>query len=70
MLYTGTLFAPTQDRGEPGQGFTHKLGDRVAITSRRLGALVNRVGLSTDLPAWEFGAVDLMRSLAARGIKL
>ena len=29
MLFTGTMFAPIQDRDHPGQGFTHKVGDLV-----------------------------------------
>ncbi|HET7131167.1 MAG TPA: fumarylacetoacetate hydrolase, partial [Gammaproteobacteria bacterium] len=28
-LFLGTLFAPIQDRDEPGRGFTHKVGDAV-----------------------------------------
>ena len=28
MLFLGTLFAPTEDRDAPGEGFTHKIGDR------------------------------------------
>lgn len=67
-LFTGTLFAPTQDRDAPGEGFTHKVGDVVTIATPALGALVNRVGLSNKLPPWELGAVDLFRSLASRGI--
>ena len=31
--FLGTMFAPTQDRGEPGQGFTHKHGDIVTIAA-------------------------------------
>jgi fumarylacetoacetate (FAA) hydrolase family protein len=27
VLYLGTMFAPTQDRQAPGQGFTHEVGD-------------------------------------------
>jgi len=68
VLFTGTLFAPVQDRDTPGIGFTHKLGDVVEIASPRLGLLANRVGLSTEIPAWEAGALDLFRSLARRGI--
>jgi len=68
MLYLGTLFAPTQDRDAPGQGFTHHPGDVVTIAEPRLGALVNRVRLSTDCPEWTFGAGALMRNLAARGL--
>ena len=58
-LFTGTLFAPTQDRDEPGQGFTHKHGDVVTIRSRHLGALVNRVGACEELPEWSFGLRQL-----------
>lgn len=63
-LYTGTLFAPTQDRDVPGQGFTHKHGDVVTIRSRHLGALVNRVGPCEELPAWSFGLRELFNYLA------
>ena len=58
-LFTGTLFAPTQDRDEPGQGFTHRLGDLVTIRSRHLGALVNRVGAAEELPQWSYGLREL-----------
>ncbi|WP_326539606.1 fumarylacetoacetate hydrolase family protein [Pseudorhodoferax sp.] len=68
MLFCGTMFAPTQDRGAPGQGFTHHEGDRVAIRSARLGGLVNRVGRSDQLPPWRFGIGALMGNLAARGL--
>jgi fumarylacetoacetate (FAA) hydrolase family protein len=68
MLFLGTLFAPTQDRDTPGEGFTHKLGDRVLIRSAKLGALVNRVTTADVAPPWTFGVRALMRSLAARGL--
>ena len=67
-LFTGTLFAPTQDRDALGEGFTHKVGDVVSIRCDRLGVLTNLVGLSSELPPWSFGAVDLFRSLAERQI--
>jgi fumarylacetoacetate (FAA) hydrolase family protein len=67
-LFLGTLFAPTEDRDEPGRGFTHKMGDIVRISAPRLGALVNRVTTSRDAPPWTFGARELMRNLAARGL--
>jgi fumarylacetoacetate (FAA) hydrolase family protein len=67
-LYLGTMFAPTQDRDQPGQGFTHKPGDIVTVRSARLGALVNRVSRSDLAPPWCFGARALMRNLAARGL--
>ena len=66
MLFLGTLFAPTEDRDEPGQGFTHKLGDIVTISCPGLGALQNSVQLSTECPEWTFAASHLMRNLAAR----
>jgi fumarylacetoacetate (FAA) hydrolase family protein len=63
-LFTGTLFAPTQDRHQPGSGFTHVYGDRVQISSPHLGRLVNVVGRAEEIPRWEFGISALMRSLA------
>lgn len=68
MLFLGTLFAPTQDRDVPGEGFTHRVGDQVTISSPGLGALTNTVRLSTDCPPWAFGAAALMRNLAGRGL--
>lgn len=62
-LFTGTLFAPTQDRDEPGLGFTHKMGDTVTIRSRHLGALVNQVGRAEELPEWSFGLRQLFEYL-------
>jgi fumarylacetoacetate (FAA) hydrolase family protein len=68
MLFLGTMFAPTEDRGTPGEGFTHKLGDVVTMTSTDLGSLVNVVDLSTKCPEWSFGVGALMRNLAGRGL--
>jgi fumarylacetoacetate (FAA) hydrolase family protein len=67
-LFTGTLFAPTQDRDAPGMGFTHKPGDVVEIAAPALGTLVNTVTTAEDAPDWEFGIRDLMRNLHARGL--
>ena len=55
MLFLGTMFAPTKDRDAPGQGFTHHVGDRVEISSLRLGKLVNWVNHCDQLPPWNFG---------------
>jgi fumarylacetoacetate (FAA) hydrolase family protein len=70
VLYCGTPFAPTEDRGEPGQGFTHADGDLVSISSPELGTLVNRVTASEKAPRWSYGLLDLVRDLeAARSAK-
>lgn len=68
VLFLGTLFAPTQDRDVPGEGFTHKLGDVVTISAQGLGELTNTVRSSTECAEWKFGASHLMRNLAARGL--
>jgi fumarylacetoacetate (FAA) hydrolase family protein len=68
VLFCGTLFAPTQDRDEPGKGFTHKVGDTVAIRSERLGTLINPVTTSRDAPAWTMGIGAFMANLAGRGL--
>lgn len=68
MLFLGTLFAPTEDRDIKGEGFTHKPGDRVTISSPGLGTLTNTVRLSTECPPWRFGLRDLMRNLSSRGL--
>ncbi|MDM0053058.1 fumarylacetoacetate hydrolase family protein [Variovorax sp. J22R115] len=68
MLFLGTMFAPTQDRHGPGQGFTHVVGDRVTISAPELGALENRVVHSDQAARWSFGIGALMRNLAGRGV--
>lgn len=67
-LMTGTMFAPTEDRGEAGQGFTHHTGDVVIIASAPLGALINRVNHCEKIAPWTFGAAALMRNLSERGL--
>lgn len=68
ILFLGTLFAPTKDRGAPGKGFTHALGDLVTIATPKLGALVNRMKTSDECPPWTFGTRALMANLAKRGV--
>ncbi|KQN37067.1 fumarylacetoacetate hydrolase [Sphingomonas sp. Leaf407] len=68
VLFLGTLFAPVQDRDEPGRGFTHKPGDVVRISTPSLGELVNTVTTSKVAAPWGFGIRDLMRNLARRGL--
>lgn len=68
VLFTGTMFVPTDDRDEPGKGFTHKRGDIVDISSPRLGSLVNVVNSAEQAPDWTFGIRALMSNLATRGL--
>jgi fumarylacetoacetate (FAA) hydrolase family protein len=68
VLFLGTLFAPTQDRDDPGRGFTHKVGDVVSISTPRLGRLVNTVTTSADAAPWSQGIAALYANLAARGL--
>lgn len=67
VLFLGTMFAPTQDRYGPGQGFTHAVGDVVRVSTPQLGTLVNRVTTSDQAPPWTYGVSALMRDLARRG---
>jgi fumarylacetoacetate (FAA) hydrolase family protein len=68
MLFLGTMFSPIKDRGVPGGGFTHHLGDRVTISTPQLGALTNTVELSTEIEPWTFGVRALYQNLTARGL--
>jgi fumarylacetoacetate (FAA) hydrolase family protein len=68
VLFLGTLFAPVEDRDIKGQGFTHKIGDIVSVSSPELGCLTNRMVLTSEAPPWTFAASHLMRALARRGL--
>jgi fumarylacetoacetate (FAA) hydrolase family protein len=68
VLFLGTMFAPVKDRDAPGMGFTHHPGDVVTIAADKLGALVNVVTTCDQAPPWTFGAGELMRNLAKRGL--
>ncbi|PTB19729.1 fumarylacetoacetate hydrolase [Trinickia symbiotica] len=68
MLFLGTMFSPIKDRDAPGAGFTHHLGDVVTISTPTLGALVNTVQRSTEIPHWTFGVRALYRNLGRRGL--
>lgn len=68
MLFLGTMFAPTQDRGEKGSGFTHRPGDVVEISTPLLGTLRNTVVFCDEAAPWTFGTRALMRNLAGRGL--
>jgi fumarylacetoacetate (FAA) hydrolase family protein len=68
VLYLGTLFAPIDDRGAPGKGFTHHGGDIVTVAAPEMGALVNRIRRTDECEPWRYGVSHLMRNLAARGL--
>lgn len=68
VLFTGTLFAPTQDRDTAGMGFTHHRRDVVSISTDRLGQLINRVTTAEEAPDWTFGIRRLIANLTARGL--
>jgi fumarylacetoacetate (FAA) hydrolase family protein len=68
VLYLGTMFAPTKDRGEKGMGFTHKTGDIVTIKTPSLGSLTNRMMPADEAQPWTFGMRQLMENLAKRGL--
>ena len=67
-LMLGTMFAPSEDRDGPGQGFTHKKGDVVSISTATLGTLRNQVFECQDCPPWDYGTASLMRELSASGL--
>ena len=68
VLFIGTMFAPVADRGAPGSGFTHKVGDVVRIAAPEIGALVNEVVTCDQAAPWTFGTGALMANLARRGL--
>jgi len=68
LLFIGTMFAPVDDRGAPGSGFTHKTGDVVSIAAPELGALINEVVPCDQAEPWSFGMGALMANLARRGL--
>ncbi len=67
VLFTGTLFAPAEDRDEPGKGFTHQHGDVVEISSPRLGTLINTVAPTEDLQPWTYGIGRLVDYVSTHG---
>jgi len=68
ILFVGTMFAPVADRGAPGSGFTHKVGDVVSISAPELGTLINEVATCDQAEPWTFGTGALMANLAGRGL--
>jgi fumarylacetoacetate (FAA) hydrolase family protein len=68
VLFTGTVFTPTQDRSVEGAGFTHAVGDVVRIASPGLGTLVNTVEHAETAPRWKTGIWALVTNLRARNL--
>jgi fumarylacetoacetate (FAA) hydrolase family protein len=68
VLFIGTMFTPLDDRGVPGSGFTHKVGDVVSIASPAIGTLINEVVTCDAAEPWTFGTGALMVNLARRGL--
>ncbi len=68
VFFLGTMFAPVKDRRGTGLGFTHEIGDRVEISTPRLGCLINWVERSDHCAKWDFGLGALMKNLAQRGL--
>ncbi|WP_106404930.1 fumarylacetoacetate hydrolase family protein [Agrobacterium bohemicum] len=68
VLFLGTMFAPVKDRRGAGEGFTHEVGDRVEISTAKLGRLVNWVERTDVCPQWTFGVSALIRNLAGRNL--
>jgi fumarylacetoacetate (FAA) hydrolase family protein len=68
VLFVGTMFTPLDDRGAPGSGFTHKVGDVVSIAAPDIGTLRNEVVHCDDAEPWVFGTGALMTNLAHRGL--
>lgn len=66
LFFLGTMFAPVKDRHGPGQGFTHAIDDRVAISTPAVGVLVNWVARTDACPPWEYGLGDLFNYLLKR----
>ncbi len=68
VVFCGTMFAPVDDRGVKGKGFTHHTGDIVEISTPLLGTLSNRVMPTNKAEPWNFGIADLMRNLSRRDL--
>jgi fumarylacetoacetate (FAA) hydrolase family protein len=68
VLFIGTMFTPLDDRGAPGSGFTHKVGDVVGIAAPEIGTLINEVVHCDGAEPWTFGTGALMANLARRGL--
>ena len=66
-------FLQATTNGQNGQaslnrGADQRQRDRVTISTPSLGALVNTVQLSTEIPPWTFGTRALFNNLTRRGL--
>lgn len=68
VLFCGTMFAPTKDRDIPGNGFTHKVGDKVEIFSEHLGTLANWVNDCDKIAPWEWGISSFLEFHTKRSL--
>lgn len=68
VLFLGTMFAPVKDRRGAGQGFTHEIGDRVEISTPKLGRLINWVDRTDNCAEWTFGIRALVQNLHQRNL--
>ncbi len=68
VLFLGTMFAPVKDRRGAGQGFTHEIGDKVEISTPKLGRLVNWVDRTDNCAEWTFGVRALIQNLQKRNL--
>lgn len=68
VLFNGTGIVPTSDRGAPGSGFFHKIGDIVLIFADELGSLANIMVPTAEVHMHEHSMFDFMRTLARRGV--
>ncbi len=66
VLFLGTMFAPTRDRDQKSEGFTHRPGDIVKISNNKLGKLANTVDYCDKIPPWKFGVRALFQNLSER----
>jgi fumarylacetoacetate (FAA) hydrolase family protein len=68
VLFNGTGIVPTSDRGGPGSGFFHKIGDIVHIFADELGSLANVMVPTAEVHMHEHSMFDFMTALARRGV--
>ena len=67
LAFTGSLIAPTWDRGQAGSGFTHREGDTVRISIPSIGILEHQIARCDGIEPWREGLLDLMENLSRRG---